>query len=367
MVREYKRKRTKTYTPEDLNDAVKKIKEGSMTLRKAHNKYKIPLGTLSNHVHSKGKGYSKAGRPSVFDEETELAMANHLVCLGEWGFPFDTLDIRMFAKQVLCEEGRNVPQFDQNLPSKESAILFLKRQRETIGLRRCQNLAPSKAAVSAEDVNAFLNNLQQSMREADGSTLPPNNVFNYDETNLSDNPGTKMCIFKRKTKYPERIRSSSKTAVSLMFCGSASGQMLPPYVVYKSENLWTTWTEGGPENCRYNRSRSEWFDATTFADWFEFTFIPHCRLIEGRKVIIGDSLSSHFSKRVLNLSEQSNITFICLPPNSTHLLQPLDVAFFCTNEAKMEKNFGRMEIQSTKTNAVAFQRCIPKTLEKVVR
>ena len=52
MVREYKRKRTKTYTPEDLNDAVKKIKEGSMTLRKAHDKYKIPLGTLSNHVHS---------------------------------------------------------------------------------------------------------------------------------------------------------------------------------------------------------------------------------------------------------------------------------------------------------------------------
>ena len=146
----------------------------------------------------------------------------------------------MFAKQVLCEEGRNVPQFDQNLPSKEWAILFLKRQTETIGLRRCQNLAPSKAAVSAEDVNAFLNNLQQSMREADGSTLTPNNVFNYDETNLSNNPGTKICIFKRKTKYPERIRSSSKTAVLLMFCASARGQMLPPNVASKLENLWTT-------------------------------------------------------------------------------------------------------------------------------
>ena len=292
-------------------------------------------------------------------------MANHLVCLGEWGFSFDTLDIRMFAKQVLCEEGRNVPQFDQNLPSKKWAILFLKRQRETIGLRRCQNLAPSKAAVSAEDVNAFLNNLQQSMREADGSTLPTNKVFNYDKTSLSDNPGTKMCIFKRKTKYPERIRSSSKTAVSLMFCGSTSGQMLPPYVVYKSENLWTTWTEGGPENCRYNRSRSGWFDATTFADWFEFTFTSHCRTIEGRKVIIGDNLSSHFLKRVLDLSEQSNITFICLPPNLTHLLQPLEVAFFCTNEAKMEKTLDEWKCNQRRQTQLLSKDAFPRLLKRL--
>ena len=46
------------------------------------------------------------------------------------------------------------------------------------------------------------------------------------------------------------------------------------------------------------------------------------------KVIIGDNLSSHLSLRVISLCEEYNIAFTFLPPNSTHLTQPLDVAFF---------------------------------------
>ena len=105
-------------------------------------------------------------------------------------------------------------------------------------------------------------------------------------------------------------------------------------MVSKSKHLWTTWTKGGPQNTRYNRNKSGWFDITTFADCFEFSFIPHCRTLNGRKVMIGDNLSSHFSIRLLELSEQSNIAFVCLTPNSTHVLQPSDVAFFALLKRK---------------------------------
>ena len=365
MVREYKKKRTTAYTPEDQLNAVKEVKEGTLTLRKAHQKYKISLGTLSNQMKGKGKGYSNAGHPTVFSKETELLMAQHLASLGEWGYPFDILDVRMFAKQVLCEADRHVPQFSDNLPSKEWARLFLKRNKDTIKLRKCQNFTPSKAALSAEDVTTFFNNLLQSLAEGDENGVPPKNLFNCDEINLSDDPGTKMCVFKRSTKYPERIQSSSKAAVSLMFCGSASGQILPLYVVYKSEHLWTTQTEGGPQNTRYNRSNSGWFDANTFADWFEFTFIPHCRTLDGRKVILGDNLSSHFSKRVLELSEQNNLTFICLPPNSTHLLQPLDVAFFAPLKRKWRKILDAWKSSQRKQSQLLSKDAFPRLLKQL--
>jgi len=39
-------------------------------------------------------------------------------------------------------------------------------------------------------------------------------------------------------------------------------------------------------------------------------------------------ISSHFTAKVLKMARQSDISFISLPPNSTHLTQPLDVAFF---------------------------------------
>ncbi|KAK3794232.1 hypothetical protein RRG08_039013 [Elysia crispata] len=120
-------------------------------------------------------------------------------------------------------------------------------------------------------------------------------------------------IFKRGVRYPERIINSTKSSTSLMFAGTASGTVLPLYVVYKAENLWSTWTEGGPKGCRFNRSKSGWFDHICFNDWFHTVALPYCSRLEGKKVLIGDNLSSHFNYDILKACELNNIAFICLP------------------------------------------------------
>ena len=47
------------------------------------------------------------------------------------------------------------------------------------------------------------------------------------------------------------------------------------------------------------------------------------------KVLIGDNLGCHFSPEVIKANKGNNKTFITLPPNCTHLCQPLDVSVFC--------------------------------------
>lgn len=69
-------------------------------------------------------------------------------------------------------------------------------------------------------------------------------------------------------------------------------------------------------------------EASIFTDWFNSTFLPHAIRLPGKKVLIGDNLSSHFTEEVLENCRQNNIAFICLPKNSTHITQPLDVSFF---------------------------------------
>ena len=54
--------------------------------------------------------------------------------------------------------------------------------------------------------------------------------------------------------------------------------------------------------------------------------VPYCQRLEGKLVILGDNLASHFSEEVLKKCTDFNISFICLPPNSTHRCQPLDVS-----------------------------------------
>lgn len=62
--------------------------------------------------------------------------------------------------------------------------------------------------------------------------------------------------------------------------------------------------------------------------WFFDIFLPHVRVSPGKKVLIGDNLASHFSVEVVQAARDNDVYFTALPPNSTHLTQPLDVALF---------------------------------------
>ena len=72
-----------------------------------------------------------------------------------------------------------------------------------------------------------------------------------------------------------------------------------------------------------------------FEEWFKTIILLWARKDDGKKVLIGDNLSSHMSKEVLTLYQNHNISFILLLENYTDKCQPLDVAFFCATKKGM--------------------------------
>lgn len=227
-----------SYSSEILRKALEEVQNNRLSLRKASRKYKIPLGTLS---HKKNQKHIQAiGHPTAFSIQEEQAFVNHVLLLSEWGFPFDLVDLRKLAHSYLAKVDKKIAVFKNNFPSIDWAIGFLKRHKNQISQRMCQNIKKSRASLSAACVNTYFSNLEKTLTDEDGRQIPPANIYNYDETNVSDNPGVKKCIFKRGVKYPERVRDSTKSCISIMFCGSATGVMIPAYVVYKAENIWST-------------------------------------------------------------------------------------------------------------------------------
>ena len=124
-----------------------------------------------------------------------------------------------------------------------------------------------------------------------------------------------------------------------MFCGKAVGQFLPPMVVYTSEDLYQNWVRGGPKNAVYDVTPSGQFDSRTFEICFFFLLLVP--VVTGRgKVTFNwrQYLGSHFflTKAVIDKHLEENIFFICMPPNATHLCQPLlDVAVFRAAKPEM--------------------------------
>ena len=183
-----KKRNYKTFTPQDLDMAVFNVQEGKFSLWQAAKWFGIPLGTLSNkgnHKHMK-----PAGRQQVFTEEEELTFAQHLSTVADWGFPWDRSDLAYMVKAYLDRLGRKVTCFADNYPGIDWIKSFLKRNREHLVYKKCQNLKPEKAKITPEVVTDFFDLYEETV---DG--ISPNNIWNFDETGLADDPGVKKCFF----------------------------------------------------------------------------------------------------------------------------------------------------------------------------
>lgn len=314
------RYRYRMYDTDNITEAVRVISNKLVTVKEASKFYKIPISTLKDKV--RGKHPRSHGGQQVFCPEEEEAICENLILVANYGIPLSYIDIKLFVKGYLCNQKREVKRFKNNTPGDDWVRSFVKRNRQ-LTQRMCQNIKRARAQLKPSEVSEYYQRLAESLEG-----VPPENILNYDETNLADDPGMKKCIFRRGVKYPERLINFSKGNISLLFSGSASGELLPPYVIYKSLHLWDTWCTGGPPNARYGRSKHGWMTSNNFEEWFDTIVVPWARRLSGKKVLIGDNLSSHISISVIQKCNKHNIAFILLPPNSTHVCQPLDVAFF---------------------------------------
>lgn len=306
-------------------ELLKKAKEDmeikGLSIRQAAKDHNIKRSTLHDYVSGTHPG--KVGRKTALTAEEERIICERIKTLAEWGFPLDVLDVRMLVKAYLQRTGQEVKCFKDNMPGYTWGLNFCRRHKANLSLRITQNIKTARAKITPEILTSFYTNLKTTL---DG--VPPENIINYDESNLTDDPGKKKVLVKRGTKYPERVLNTTKSSISIMFSGTAAGHFFPPYVVYRSVHLYDTWTEGGPEGTRYNRTNSGWFESPTFDDWFHKIILPYAKKCSGKVVMIGDNLTSHLSPSVVKTCEDNNIAFTLLPPNSTHLTQPLDVAVF---------------------------------------
>lgn len=217
-------------------------------------------------------------------------------------------------------------------------VFWRVRHADELSLRTTQNISKARAEKGPQEVAEYFENLSTRLKN-----IPAENIANFDETNLSDDPGSSKCTFRRVVKYPERIANSTKGNISVMFTATASGKRLPLYVVYKSTILYSEWISRAPPDTRYNCTKSGWFESAIFENYFE-TIIhnllrPWAQKISGTKVVICDNLSSHLCIKVVELCQQNDIKFIFIPPRSTHITQPLDMAFFAPLKKAWRKNF----------------------------
>lgn len=107
-----------------------------------------------------------------------MKFATLVQVLASWGFPFSQSDLCYLVREYLNKKGVVNLRFKDNLPSHRWVDTFLGRHKH-LTLRTANPIKRNRAKVSREEVTKFIQNWEETIQD-----VPPQNIFNYDETNL---------------------------------------------------------------------------------------------------------------------------------------------------------------------------------------
>ena len=115
--------------------------------------------------------------------------------------------------------------------------------------------------------------------------------------------------------------------ITMLCAASAARLPLPPKIIYSKCFPGGQYRFEGPDNALYAKSDSGWIDSELFLMWLKIFFLKH--VVSQRPVVLfTDGHKSHINIDVIDLCRQNDIILFCLPPHTTHALQPLDVSVF---------------------------------------
>jgi hypothetical protein len=119
--------------------------------------------------------------------------------------------------------------------------------------------------------------------------------------------------------------------VSVVECISAAGISLPPLIIFKAEQISSTWiTKDTPNDWRFSASSKGWTSNIHGLEWLRTIFEPETleRAGNNPRLLIADGHDSHISGNFIGHCMENNIDLLILPPHCSHILQPLDIAIF---------------------------------------
>lgn len=156
-------------------------------------------------------------------------------------------------------------------------------------------------------------------------------VFNRDESAFFLSPkGERVLVKKGKKTVYTFTRNSDKECLTVLFMANANGQLPPPMIVFPYERIPYSISQSMPDGWAIGKSDSGWMTAQTFYEYIVNVFHPWLlrNKISMPIILYVDGHSSHLTMPLAQFCIENGIELVALYPNATHLLQPLDVAFF---------------------------------------
>ncbi|RYO04880.1 hypothetical protein AA0121_g12629 [Alternaria tenuissima] len=240
-------------------------------------------------------------------ELEEQVIIRHILDLDTRGFAPTYAAVRDMADKLLA--ARNGGRVGVNWPS-----TFVKR---TDSLTTRFNRSYDRQRALCEDsvlIRSWFELVEQTKAKYG---ICDEDVYNFDEAGFMIGKITTQLVVtgSERRGRPKSIQPGNREWVTAIAAINAAGwsyeeaEIPRDWAIAVSDNGWTN-----------NELGVEWLK--------HFNAHTKTRVVSARRLLVLDGHESHHSLEFQELCKENNIYTLCMPPHSSHLLQPLDVGCF---------------------------------------
>lgn len=167
-------------------------------------------------------------------------------------------------------------------------------------------------------------------------------IYNFDETGfLMGMIASGMVIIgsERRAK-PKSVQPGNREWITVIQAINAEGWAVQPFIIGAGQYHLANWYQDStlPGDWAITTTQTGWTDNETGLEWLKhFNRCTAHRSIGRYRLLILDGHESHHSIEFERYCQDNKIVTLCMPPHSSHLLQPLDVGCF----GLLKKAYGR--------------------------
>jgi hypothetical protein len=307
-----------------LNFAIQAIKHNpKLKVYTASKIYGVDHRKLSRRLRSMpSRRVIQANSRKMTDLE-ETVLVKHILNLASKGFPPRLCVVEEMANRIIAtRHGERVgPRWAGNFVRRRPELQTRFQRKYDYQRVKCED--PEVIRGWFELVKNII--AKYSICEAD--------IYNFDETGFMMGViSTGMVVTSSGGRAKAKtIQPGNREWVTVVQAVSSVGYIVPPYIIVAGKTHLDSWYDKAefPPRWRTGVSQNGWTTNELAIDWIrhfeQFTF-P--RKLGVYRLLVLDGHESHHSDEFEEYCKEHNIITLCMPPHSSHILQPLDVGCF---------------------------------------
>jgi 4-hydroxybenzoate polyprenyltransferase len=311
------------YTEEDLRLAclAARRKPGIKRIAREHG---VPPSTLRRRLNGILPKPTAHAHEMRLSPELETDLAQFVRLQAALGSPLTHEMIRELAQRICVEAG------DDRRIGKGWCAAFLRRNPvlKTQRSRRINSARVNNA--TKEVIRPWFNYLRLPQVRA----IKPANRYNIDETGIIEGITDNGLVVEAAEKRSEQKKNPGSHAWTSILEGiSALGKVLPPLIIFRGKNVQAQWFEEDLKaygDWEFVTTEKGWTNSAVCLEWLEKVFLPLTAPEDPseRRLLILDGHDSHTTVDFMWQCFKNKVHLLYLPPHTTHVLQPLDLAIF---------------------------------------